>query len=93
MIQWHYGHAVIVTAVWGLIPPANQVLNDQLTTLKVPFGVVSQHVHSITTLIEFQQVAQNDYYKSLVMTHVNFGNEIFHVLEVANEVHRPSLAT
>ena len=44
-------------------------------------------MHSITTLTEFQQVAQRDYCKALVMTHVNVVNEIFHVLEVANEAH------
>ena len=31
--QWYYGHAVIVTAVWGLISPADQVLIDQPTML------------------------------------------------------------
>ena len=46
-------------------------------------------IHYIT-LIAFQQIAQHDYYKALVITHVNVGNEIFHVLGVANEVHRPS---
>ena len=50
-------------------------------------------MHSITTLTEFQQVAQHDYYEALVMTHVNVGNEIFHAMEVANEAHRPSFAT
>ena len=50
-------------------------------------------MHSITTLTEFQQVAQHDYYEALVMTHVNVGNEILHMLEAVNEVHRPSLAT
>ena len=42
--QWHYGHAVIVTVVWGSIPPAEQVLNDLPTMLKAPFGGVSQHM-------------------------------------------------
>ena len=50
-------------------------------------------MHSIITLTEFQQVAQHDYYKALVITHMNVGNEIFQILEVANEVHRPSFAT
>ena len=45
--QWHYGHAVIVTAVWGSIPPAHQVFNDQPTMLKVPFGGVSQHMGDV----------------------------------------------
>ena len=31
--QWYYSHAMIVTVVWGSIPPADQVLNDQPTTL------------------------------------------------------------
>ena len=31
--QWHYGLAVIVTVVWGLIPFTSQVLNDQPTAL------------------------------------------------------------
>ena len=39
-------------------------------------------MHSITTLTEFQQVAQRDYYEALVMTHMIVGNEIFHMLEV-----------
>ena len=42
--QWHYGHAVIVTVIWGLLPPTDQVLNDQPTTLSVLFGGVSQHM-------------------------------------------------
>ena len=46
-------------------------------------------MHSITTLKEFQQVAQHNYYRALVITHVNVGNEIFHMLEVANEVYIP----
>ena len=50
-------------------------------------------MHSITTLTEFQQVAQRGYYKSLVKTHGNVGNEISYVFEVANKVHRPSFAT
>ena len=50
-------------------------------------------MHSTTILIEFQQVAQHDYYKALVITYVNIGNEISHVLKVANEVHRPSFET
>ena len=50
-------------------------------------------MHSITTLTEFQQVAQHDYYKAFVMTHVNVGNEIFHLLEVTNEAYRPSFAS
>ena len=50
-------------------------------------------MHFITTLTEFQQVAQHDYYEALVMTHVNVGNENFYILEVANEAHRPSIAT
>ena len=33
---WHYGHAIIVTAVWGSIRLANHVLNDQPTTLRAP---------------------------------------------------------
>ena len=40
--QWHYGHAVIVTVAWGLIPLADQVLKDQPTMPKVPFGGVCQ---------------------------------------------------
>ena len=39
-------------------------------------------MHYITTLIEFQKIAQYDYYKALVMTHVNIGNEIFYMLQV-----------
>ena len=50
-------------------------------------------MHSITTLTEFQQVAHRDYYEALVMTNVNVSNETFHVLEVANEAHRPSFET
>ena len=50
-------------------------------------------MHSTTTLIEFQWVAQHDYYKALVITYVNDGNEISHLLKVANDVHRPSFAT
>ena len=50
-------------------------------------------MHSINTLKECQQVAQHDYYEALVMTHMNVDNEIFHMLEVANEAHRPSFAT
>ena len=42
--QWRYGHVVIVTEVWGSIPPANQVLNDQPTTLKALFYGVCQHL-------------------------------------------------
>ena len=30
---WCYGHAVIVTEVWGLIPPTNQIPNYQPTML------------------------------------------------------------
>ena len=33
LARWHYGHAVIITEVWGSIPPTNQVLNDQPTVL------------------------------------------------------------
>ena len=54
MSQWRYGHTVIVTAVWGLIPPADQVLNDQPTMLKVPFGGMSQHMLDMT--MRFLQV-------------------------------------
>ena len=50
-------------------------------------------MHSITILTEFQQVAQHNYYKALVMSHVHVGNEISHMLEVANELHRPLFAT
>ena len=39
-------------------------------------------MHSITTLTELQQVAQHDYYEVLVITQVNVGNEIFHMLQV-----------
>ena len=49
-------------------------------------------MHSITILTEFQQVARCDYYKALVMTHVNVGNEIFPVLEIVNGAHRPLFA-
>ena len=42
--------------------------------------------------IRFQQVAQYDYQPALVITHVNIINETFHMLEIANEVHRPSFA-
>ena len=50
-------------------------------------------MHPITTLMEFQQVAQHDYYEALIKTHMNVGSEIFHVLETANKVHKPSFAT
>ena len=40
------GHAVIVKMVWGSNPPANQVLNDQLTVLQAPFGCVSQQLEA-----------------------------------------------
>ena len=50
-------------------------------------------MHSITILTEFQHVAQCDYYEALAMTHMNVGNKIFPLLEVANKVHRPLFAT
>ena len=37
-----------MTVVWGSIPSADQALNDQHTTLKAPFGGVSQHIEGQT---------------------------------------------
>ena len=50
-------------------------------------------MHFKTTIIEFQQVAQCAYCKALFITHINIGNEIFQILEVANKAYRPSFAT
>ena len=43
LIQLHYGYAVTVTAVRGLIPPIDQMFNDQPTMLSALFGGVSQY--------------------------------------------------
>ena len=64
-------------------------------------------MHSTITLTEFEKkkekeslkvsqclkISQHYYLKKIVMTHVNVGNEFFHMLEGANEAHRPSFAT
>ena len=50
-------------------------------------------VKFILSFTEFQQVAQYEYQEVLVTTHVNINNETFHVLEIANEAHKPSFTT